>query len=311
VSDFSIGDTATAGVRLLWKRPLTLLYWFGLTLLLSAAATALMFSTGALSLYQQLLTQNATPDPAAMMTSMGRLFGVVALMIPVYLLFFAVMTTAAVRAVLQPEKSAFGYLRLGGAELRTLVVVVAMMLILFVAYAVLVFVAAIIGGVAIGGAAAGDNAGASVLAVLFMIFVIIAVMVGLAWFATRMSLALPQSFDTRSINIFGTWAITKGKTGRLFLAYLLAFLIYFGISMTGGLINVAIMGKSMIGLFSAGAGGATPDMSAFFEMGPAKIVSILVSAVVATLGTAVMVCPSAEAYLELANRPQRDADVFA
>jgi hypothetical protein len=315
MSSFSIGYTAVAGLQLAKTRPLTLLYWFGLTLLVSIGGAALMFGTGAMSFYQELLKQGSegATDPEAMFASIGRLFGVMALMIPIYLLFIATLTTAAIRAVLEPENSAFGYLRLGAAELRTLVVLVAISVIMFLVYLVVVFLAAIVGGAAaIGGAAAGGDAAGGVFAGLFTVLLILLVIVGLIWFATRMSLAVPQTFDTRSINIFGTWAITKGNTGKLFLAYLLAFLIYFGISLVGGLINVALMGGSLASLATGTAAGEAPDMAAIFgSMGPAIVVNMLISGIVAALGTAVMICPSAEAYLELANRSQREADVFA
>jgi hypothetical protein len=312
---FSIGNTAVAGLMLLKNRPLTLIYWFGLALLVTGGGAALMYGTGFMKVYQQVLTQGAgeTMDPQGMMAALRRMLGLMALMVPIYLLYFAAMTTAAVRAVLQPEKKAFGYLRLGAEELRTLVVLLAVTVIIVVAYVAAVFVAAVVGAAAaIGGAAAGGEVAGGLLSILLVLLIVILVIAALAWLATRMSLAIPQTFDTRRINIFGTWAITKGNTGKLFLAYLLAFLIYFAITMVGGLINLALMGQSLAALIASANSSNPSDVTAVFERSmPVMIVNLVVSGIVAALGTAVMVCPSAEAYLELANRSQRDADVFA
>jgi hypothetical protein len=314
MTTFSIGDTAVAGLRLAKNRPMALLYWFGLSLLVGGAGSLLMLS-GVGSDFSRLAAGGAggTADPKAVAQAMGRMLGAMGLLIPLYLVFTAMMTTAAVRAVLEPHRRAFGYLRLGFEELRTIVVMLALGVMMMLAYIALLIVFAVVGGAAIvGGAAAGGEAAGGALGILVMLVLGIAVFVGFFWFATRMSLAVPQTFANKSINIFGTWALTKGAAGKLFLAYLLAFLIYVALSMVAGLVNLALIGGSMASLGLSADASTPPDLSRIFAtMGPALIVNLIISGVVGAIGMAVMVCPSAEAYRELGGGAASEAEVFA
>jgi hypothetical protein len=55
-----------------------------------------------------------------------------------------------------------------------------------------------------------------------------------------------------------------------------------------------------------------PDLSRLFaSMGPAMVVNVIISAGIAAVGMAVMICPSAAAYRELGGRVEREAEVFA
>jgi hypothetical protein len=316
MSDFPIGDTATVGFRVIRDRPLILAYWFGATLLFSLGAAALMFTVAG-SAFTDIVSQSTATTPQApeqALALVGRVLGAIGLLLPLYLLFGAVMTTAANRAVLEPDNSAFGYLRVGADELRTLVVLVAVAVLVVVAYMVLaILVGLIFGGAVMGGAAAGGNLAGGLFAGLLMLVMIPALIAAVAYFATRMSLAVPQTFDTKSINIFGTWKLTKGNTGKLFLAYLLAFLIYFGISMVGGLLNLALGLGGRAGILGAAskAGDGANTASLLTLMGPTFLLSLVISGVVSTLGLAVMVCPSAQAYRLLGRRPTEAAEVFA
>src|SRR3954451_5367955 len=58
------------------------------------------------------------PDPNQALTTMGGFFGKLVLIEFLFLCVYAILITAAQRAVLRPEESAFASIRFGGDEVR-------------------------------------------------------------------------------------------------------------------------------------------------------------------------------------------------
>jgi hypothetical protein len=249
----------------------------------------------------QTLPQGANADPTAALQMAGRLMGVLALMIPYYLLVGAIMTAAANRAVLEPDNSAFGYLRLGASELRILVVNLVIGVIIFFAY----FAAAIIGGLFMGGfaVAARGNPAMAIPGVLIMVLAILSTVIFLA---IKFALAPAQTLDTRSINIFGSWSLTKGRFWKLFCVYLLCTVIVAAVYIVLFVALLAVTGVSAAGI--AGLAKLAPQPTSIAGVfAPMVLLYYLVFGLVGAFVLAMMLTPGAFIYQRLTHRA---ADVF-
>lgn len=307
----SIGETATAGIRLLRERPVLLAFWAVPAIL--AAALSVAVSIG---MTQPALAQLSASgaEPSQVMAAAGRSFGATLVLFAISLFTAVVTATAANRAILTPEDSAFGYLRLGVAELRTLVVLFVIGILMVVAYIALIMVGVIMAGVVgvSGKLAAGDLASGIVMVILLVLLIPL-VLGALLAVATRLSLALPQTFATRRINIFGSWEMTKGRTGALFVAYLLAALMCLGITLV---FTTIVMATGLNPAFKAFEAMGDQDPKAVSDLlagvsqfGPLRIVSIVLGGVVNAVILAIIACPAAFAYRRLSG--DSEAEVFA
>src|SRR5690606_33608566 len=92
------------------------------------------------------------PSPEQVLPMIGAMFAMLGILLPLSIVFAAVVYTAVNRAVVRPGEKGFGYLRLGGDELRV-----------FVVYLVLTVLAMIVAGVLFGavGILAGLTAAAA------------------------------------------------------------------------------------------------------------------------------------------------------
>jgi hypothetical protein len=238
----------------------------------------------------------AQSNPTAALAVIGRMMGGLLILIPYYLFINAVITTAANRAVLEPEASSFGYLRIGASELRMMVVSFVVALIIFCAY----IAAAIVGGLvlaAVGMAARGSAAAAGVGVVIFVGVILTTVI----YLATRFALAPAQTLDTRSINIFGSWGLTKGHAGKIFVVYLLCGLIVAAIYLVLVVAMLAIVGVSATGVAALTAVQPTlTSMAAVFA--PASLAYFVVVGLIGALVFAILLTPGAFMYQRIANR---------
>lgn len=135
------------------------------------------------------------------------------------LLFAAIMNCAIYRLVLRPGDGGFASLKVGGDEFRMM----GLYLILIVAGIFLGLILALLMVFVMGGAAlAGGGSGG---AGLFAALVMIAMFVGIIYFAVRLSLVFPMTFLRRRIAIDDGWALSRGYFWKLFLAYLVIWVI--------------------------------------------------------------------------------------
>jgi hypothetical protein len=136
-----------------------------------------------------------------------------------FLVLYAVLFAAAQRAVLQPERQGFFYLRLGMDELRLL----ALSVIFFVGFYIAMVVVAVLMSLLIGVLAA--LSGSVGLAAGLAIVEALAIFVLAIWFWTRFALAFPLTLLRGRIVIGEAWRITRGRFWTLFTAMLVIFLI--------------------------------------------------------------------------------------
>jgi hypothetical protein len=230
------------------------------------------------------------PGVEALQPLMAAYAGMVWLL-PLMLVFSAIMYAAVNRAVLTPADSRLGYLRLGMDEVRVFVVTLVLTILAIIAAAIIFGVAGVIAG--LGGAAAGDAGG------IVVFLVILAAVVLSVWLALRLSLAVPITMARKKIAIFDSWSVTRGRALGLLGMTVIALVMMFVVSILASIIILPIM-------FFAGGGMAelmameTTDFGQIMSaMGPAVIIYLIYNAVVSALTVAILYAPYAAAYRDI------------
>lgn len=295
---FSATDAAFEGFRVVRRKPTVLIWWtlaylvfIGLVIML--AMGSLIDLAGA----AEALRGVTSPRPEDMAPVTSAMNGIMAVAGPMGLLFGAVLNTAVARAVLEPERSAFGYLRLGVDELRVLAVTVALALLAMAAIVTAGILLGVLGGVAVSalGAMGGIVTGLAVLALL----------VAAAWVAARFSLAVPITLAERKIAVFDSWRVTRGRALPIVGMAILSFMMTIVVSI---LFSVMLMPLSLIFGMAGGwqelarmqGAGVVEVVSA---LGPFLAVLTLFQAVGAALQLAVAYAPFSAAYREIRGVP--------
>ncbi len=295
---FSATDAAFEGFRVVRRKPTVLIWWtlayllfIGLVIML--AMGSLIDLAGAAEALRGVTSPR--PDDLAPVTS--AMNGIMAVAGPMGLLFGAVLNTAVARAVLEPERSAFGYLRLGVDELRVLAVTVALALLAMAAIVTAGILLGVLGGVAVSalGAMGGIVTGLAVLALL----------VAAAWVAARFSLAVPITLAERKIAVFDSWRVTRGRALPIVGMAILSFMMTIVVSI---LFSVVLMPLSLIFGMAGGwqelarmqGAGVAEVLSA---LGPFLAVLTLFQAVGAALQLAVAYAPFSAAYRDIKGVP--------
>lgn len=314
MAEFEITDAAMSGLRLITRRPKVLPYWIGFNVLVVALALAVFFALFG-DFFRQLMeaiSAGADEPPTALLLSLIPRIGLMILVfLPFGLLTQAIRQGAATRAILWPDDDRYGYLRVGADELRLMLVIFVLGLIRAAVQIVFSIVAAVIVVVIVGASGGlGSGGGQSVQALRPLIQLpMYAVMIFLF---LKLCLAVPQTMDSKAINIFGSWSLTKGHTWRMFLSYLIVILISIGF----GILTAALM----IGFVIAAGGGALMTIIPQFETNPQEAIRGIfgmilpvavgvgiVSAIVTPIFTALIYCPAAYIYGRISGRTE---DVF-
>ena len=227
------------------------------------------------------------PSPEQMAAIWRSYVPLFALVIPVSLLFGAVMNAAVVRSVVRPEQSAFGYLRLGMDELRTLAVTI----VLAVLYGVFIMVAAIAMGVLAGLTANADIPALWILVVLAGLGLVV-------WLAVRFSLAVPITVAEGRIAIFDSFAMTRKHVWPLIGMAIIAWIMSMVVGLLGGLVALPV---TM--LLGGGGDLATMDGQTTLQIlqaaWPMVAGWIAVQSVLSALQLAVVYAPYSAAYRDL------------
>lgn len=295
MSSFSAVDAAFSGFRIARERPVLVVVWAILMALISvAAAVATVLALGPTLAEIEALGQAAEADPQASLRLLGQLAPAFAVMLPVAALYRAVILAATYRVVLRPRDSGMAYLRLGGDEVRQIVVLIVQWLAVAGVYFVGVFAVVILVTLA---AAAHQGA----LAVTAGILGGLAVISALAFLLVRFSLAGPQTFAQGRINIFGSWRLTRGRFWPILGSYLLAAIM--GIIVWSLVMAIA---TAAVALFGGGFGAVgqiwSPDTSSLESyFTPAQVIYLLFSGPLAVLITLILYVPAPTIYGALAG----------
>jgi hypothetical protein len=301
MASFSATDAAFSGFTLARSKPRVFLVWGLLLLALSVVGSAVTILTvGPAMMDMQAASQSSDPDVALRSLATLAPFYIVALLLS--LLYYGVATAAVNRMVLRPEDGRNAFLRLGGDEMRMILVMIVQWLIGVVVGVGAILIAAILAGIA--GAAGGAAAGVIVGIVAGVASVAVILLV-----AIRLSLALSQSFATGKVNIFGSWALTKGHFWRILGAYVLAIIM---------LIVVYALAFAVMSIVALGLGGGLAGVASLFEpdmttlaafFSPVMIVYSVLGGFLSALALMVMYAPAATIYREIAQ--PATAEVFS
>lgn len=220
MTGFSPTEAATEGIRLTRFQARAVVIWglayFAFTIVLALLPSLTLGPHG-----QDLVAEfKQTPsDSDAFWPLAGRMWPFFAVGVPIFYLFQSILTCAVYRAVLKPEDSQTGYMRLGADELRMTGLTLIVSLIWAFGLAGIGLVAAVIA------TTAGMIAPPAVLGVLAWGQAFAYFGVGL-WVWVRLSLAGAITFSEHRIQVWKSWDITRGRFWPLLGAYVLAFLLW-------------------------------------------------------------------------------------
>ena len=113
-------DAALEGFRLTRERPIAVLIWAAVRLVYGIASLLLLVGISGPAVQQLAAMENsaAAPTPAEVMPLTAQLAPAGFAILILSLIFYSVVYTAVLRAILRPADQAFAYLRLSVEELR-------------------------------------------------------------------------------------------------------------------------------------------------------------------------------------------------
>jgi hypothetical protein len=292
---FSISDTAFTGFRIVRARPKAVVALAGVQFIAMLVITGVLVATAGPTLMRlREMGALAATDTAATMALLQQMAPGYGLFIVSALVFDALVYAAMNRAVMRPDDDRFGYFRLGVEEMRQFGLLLLSFAVFMGAYFVS-FLIAIVIAVAVSSA---SKAVAGLAAVLTVVAAICAVIFG----AVRLSLASAQTFATGRINLFGSWALTRGRFWAILGAYVLVLALAGVVLVVGFVLTFALMtivgGKDGM---AAMMDSNLASLAAFFT--PLRLAKAVVSAVIWGLVLPVILTPPAAIYLRLVGGP--------
>jgi hypothetical protein len=322
MTDFSIGDAVGAGFNLIAKRPLAVIVW-GIVYVLIAVVPLLLFAGPVLAelpSFIESVKQHAASGEHFVPTDEifaleGRLMMLQPVMLVATLGGRAFLTGAIYRGVLEPENRSFLSMRFGKQELWLALLFLAYQFVLGFAFFGIIMIGCLLGLLAWGlGALAGHPWGNWLIA-LMIVADVIAVIVAMIWVGVRLSLAPVITFADKEFRLFESWALTKGHVWKLFgLA-----LVLIAIGMAFGGVVYGVMFAGMISSMMDGAGGFDPEhVRSFFEgmrasphtffseMAPRFGILFVIGLLLTGPFRAIFVAPWAVAYRELVKGKSPD-----
>jgi hypothetical protein len=298
MAGFSASTAILSGFRLVGRHPGVVLVW-GLAYVLVALVPLLVLFWGdlptLLGLYAKIMQSlMAGVAPAANDPDLARQQGLLAAFefsqLGLNLLAVTLVSCAIYRAVLEPERKAFAYLRVGLQELWVIASTLALVVVLV---AVLIASSAAVGLV---GQAVGAGAWIGGLILFLTSCGAIALVI---WVALRLSLAAPMSFAERRFRLTEAWPLTHGQGWRLFgVALGLASMILLIQMVLATLSQVMGLGSSLARIDDLRAFLANPAAD-LAHMGPSLAGLALMQVLVSALSFTLWAAPFAEIYREL------------
>ncbi len=276
---FGVTEEVFTGFRVTREKPILLL-WLGLVFAITSALTIALAYPAFVQLMTYLPTVQAGHEPSQdeVMSLMGYYGRILMVGIPLSLAGMSVVMPAIVRAVLNPEDSRFGYLRLGRDELNSFVVLLVMTL----AWITLLFAGVMLMGLgAMGGVATGLLTG---------LVVVLAMAVAAAWLAVKFSLAVPITVAEKRIGLAESFRMTKGHFWPLLGMGLLTLVLSLGVSL---LVNIVAI---PFGAMSGGGYGPITGSGVTAISVAGMIGTVLLSILVSAAQSLIIYAPFASVY---------------
>ena len=259
-ASFSATDAGLSGFRILRERPTIWPAWAIASLAISIAMVVPMviFAGPAIAEFQQL-GRSGAPDPDALVALYGRIAPAMLIVLPISLVFYAVIYAAANRVVLRPQAGGFGWFRFGSDEVRQgLVLLLSFAVILGVTFAVTLASTLLIGLAAVISPVLGGLVG----------FLAFFGMIGAIFYVgVRLSLLSPLAFVTGRVDLREAWRLSKGR----FTAMLGAFVLAIVLAMIIGVIGAGVFFLVAMPIFGLGDTAKVvfePDMTSMATMFP-------------------------------------------
>jgi hypothetical protein len=293
----TVGSIIGGGFRLLRERPGAVGVWGLIYFALTVATTMAMrpiFMPG--------------PQAGAVAGNFGTHIGWFALIELAVLVVWIALMAAAQRAVLHPERSAFAYLRIGLDELRLFLLAIILIVMFYIAFALVGLVLVAITGLLAVSAGTGAMGPVAMLEGLLMIGLFL-------WFEVRLALAFPLTLLRGKIIIGEAWRISRGHFWTLLGAFLLLGLIVLILAVAGAAAgNGSYFGDLMrSGLTPNGLQAASQhQLQRLYGPPDARmVIGWAVSALVGTIILAVSGGALATAVRELTGNLDEVAETFA
>jgi len=289
---FSATDAAFEGFRVVRRKPMVLLWWAAFYLV--SFFLIFMVAAGPIAGLMAAATDLENMGPGAAPEDFEPLMmayaSILPLVVPLGILVGAVLSAAIARSVLEPGKSAFGYLRIGMDEVRVAVVSLVLAILLWIAGAISFGIAGGVGGAL---AAADVPAGWLIMIVLFL-----AAAAFMIWLSVRLSLAVPITVAEKKFAFFDSFKVTGGRMWSLIGMAVIAFVM----TMVVGILTSIIFFPITMGLGAAVDWESLEGMNAMGilqAVGPMVFVAIVLQAISSSLSAAVMYAPFSAAYRDL------------
>ena len=300
MSEFSIQDAAFTGFRVVREHPMALVVWAVYALALSVVMSVIIVAMMGPDFARLATFGGAAPDVAEMLAVFTRLAPGYATAMIVGLASNAILGAAMIRAVLRPADDRFGFLRLGADELRQFALAALTILVFMAAVLLLTIVESVLTAVA---AAAAPTAAPLIGLILFL-----PVLAALVFLGVRLSLAPALTFDRMTVDLFGSWTLTRGRFWPLFGTYLLTVALL-----------VVVYLLCLLVIYAAGAvlgfaGPSTPppdlrSLKAYFT--PWLVTQTVLGAGASALVWPVLLTPPTAIYRALARTGPAAADAFS
>lgn len=294
MGEFSATDAALSGFSFVRRRPAAVALWAVILLVIHLAfGAALVALAGPELAAVQAANLSGPQDPAAALALMARLLPLYAATALFALVFFSIAWATIDRAVLREGDAGFGYVRLGADEVRQgllLLLIFAVMLGAELVAGVLLGVAIVVVSLILRAPGGEGVVPLITFLIAFCAFVFVSV---------RLSLTSPLTFDTRKVDLFGSWRLTRGRfwkmLGAYVLVWMLAILVY---------ILVAIIAVALAAAIGGGLNGIAlmfrPDSSsAASYFSPVRLVIMVVNAAASALVWPLLLMPSATIYRQI------------
>jgi hypothetical protein len=293
MGEINVAEAATAGLRLIGRRPLSVLTW-GVLLAGYVGLIFVLFGgtvVASIIALVQAAQSGAEPPGRLIATLIFSMLGFVFFLAIGAGLLSIVIRTAAIRAELEPEARGFAYLRFGSQEAWVLASSFVLGLVLVIASIVvsipvgILFMAAAFGSGA-GFSPHGFGIGGGLLGVRAAGQLIVWAVAGWLWL--RLVFGLVLSYQQRQFRLFEGWTASRGHVWRMFLTMLLVWVMLFALGVVIWGVDVGVFFGT---LASAGLGG---DPRALLTQPPSAWIAMLTPWLIAVLiGFVVQVSASA------------------
>lgn len=293
---FSATEAALEGFRLTRRHPAAVAVWAALMLVFNFGLAVLMVVMAGPQLMAMSQMDQTNPEamaPQELLSMLGPVIAVYAILIVLSVIVMSVFTAAVYRAADSEGGDRSGFLRFGADELRQMAVGLIVGLLGFVGLIGLTLVFGIIVGFITATSGGAGDVGA-IIGVTLLLYVVMAAG-GLAFY-TKFSFAGPMTFLSKRVRVFESWKATSGRFWPLAGCYLMAVLLGLLVAFLGWVI--AIGGLMALG----GTIGQimTPDMTnlAIF-LTPGRVAYLVISALFSALSYTIWLAPAFAAYRQI------------